>query len=144
MEWWLWCIFGCVLLMLELVVPGGFVFLFFGLGALLTGAIVSTGVLPEAWAQWLAFSGGSALALVFFRAKLKAILELRETPAPDIDSTVGLVGSAVSDIAAGEIGQVEVRGAHWTARNVGQGAITTGKRCVVHQVDGLVLMVKPE
>lgn len=144
MEWWLWCIFGCVLLMLELVVPGGFVFLFFGFGAFLTGMVVMSGAVSADWAQWLLFSICSAALLVLLRTKVRAFFDRRHGPTKDINGMVGLVGNAVGEIAAGQIGQVEVRGAHWTARNVGNVSITSAQRCVVHQVDGLVLMVKPE
>jgi membrane protein implicated in regulation of membrane protease activity len=144
MEWWLWCIFGCVLLMVELVVPGGFVLLFFGFGALLTGAVVSLGVVPIDWVQWLLFSVCSVALLLALRTKLRAFIDRRHGPVKDINGMVGLVGNAVGEIAPHQVGQLELRGAHWTARNMGQGSITSGQRCVVHQVDGLVLIVKPE
>jgi hypothetical protein len=144
MEWWLWCIFGCVLLMLELVVPGGFVFLFFGFGGLLTGILVALGVVSADWAQWLLFSLCSVALLVLLRTKLRTLFDRRHGSPKDINGMVGLVGNAAGDIAPGQIGQVEVRGAHWTARNVSHGPITPGQRCTVHQVEGLVLMIKPE
>jgi inner membrane protein len=36
MEWWIWLVGGMLLLLVEIVTPGGFYFLFFGVGALLT------------------------------------------------------------------------------------------------------------
>jgi membrane protein implicated in regulation of membrane protease activity len=33
MEWWIWILLGLVLLLGEIVTPGGFYILFFGVGA---------------------------------------------------------------------------------------------------------------
>ena len=44
MAWWLWVLLGFALVLCELLTPGGFFFLFFGLGAVAVGALV-----------WLAF-----------------------------------------------------------------------------------------
>ncbi|NDC38379.1 MAG: NfeD family protein [Proteobacteria bacterium] len=144
MEWWLWCILGCVLLMLELVVPGGFFFLFFGLGALLTGVLVELGVVSADWAQWIVFGVGSLALMVALRAKFRSFFERVAQESKDIDGMVGMVGDALGDIAGGEVGRVELRGAHWSARNVAEVTIAAGQRCVVQSVDGLVLMVRPE
>ena len=38
MGWWLWMLLGFALIVCELTTPGGFFFLFFGLGAVAVGA----------------------------------------------------------------------------------------------------------
>ena len=38
MAWWLWMLLGFALIVCELTTPGGFFFLFFGLGAVAVGA----------------------------------------------------------------------------------------------------------
>ena len=48
------------------------------------------------------------------------------------------------DIAAGDIGRVELRGTSWSARNRGGELLTTGRRCVVVGVDQLMLIIEPE
>jgi membrane protein implicated in regulation of membrane protease activity len=37
MDWWIWVVLGLVLLIGEIVTPGGFYLLFFGIGAVVVG-----------------------------------------------------------------------------------------------------------
>jgi inner membrane protein len=39
MEWWIWIVLGLVLLLGEVVTPGGFYILFFGIGAIFVGIL---------------------------------------------------------------------------------------------------------
>ena len=64
MEWWLWVVLGFGLLGCELLNPGGFFFLFFGLGAIVVGALAGLGVATEAWVQWLLFTVVSLVCLI--------------------------------------------------------------------------------
>jgi membrane protein implicated in regulation of membrane protease activity len=48
MDWWLWLVAGFVLLVLELVTPSGFFIMFFGVGALVAGALAATGLVTNA------------------------------------------------------------------------------------------------
>ena len=41
MDWWIWILFGLLLLLVELVTPGGFYILFFGIGAVIVGILVA-------------------------------------------------------------------------------------------------------
>jgi len=60
MYWWLWLVAGLVLLGLEVLTPGGFYVLFFGIGALVVGTLVGLGAAGPVWFQWLLFSAISA------------------------------------------------------------------------------------
>jgi membrane protein implicated in regulation of membrane protease activity len=131
--------------MLEVIVPGGLFFLFFGFGAILTGILVSLGVLSADWAQWLTFALFSAALLVLLRAKVSKLrVPVSGATGPDIDGLVGVAGTALSEINTEQLGQIEVRGAQWNARNVGTVNISAGQRCVVERVEGLVLFVRVE
>ena len=44
MQWWIWVVAAVALLAVELLTPGGFYFLFFGVGALAAGALTLAGV----------------------------------------------------------------------------------------------------
>ena len=44
-NWWAWVIFGFLLGILEIIVPG-FIFLGFAIGAVATGALVGAGIAP--------------------------------------------------------------------------------------------------
>ena len=73
MEWWMWLAGGFVLLVAELVTPSGFYIMFFGVGAILTGAAASVGAVTGPVTQWLTFTVISVLSLLLFRGKIQAI-----------------------------------------------------------------------
>src|SRR5437870_8216148 len=70
MAWWLWVLLGFALVMCELLTPGGFFFLFFGLGAVAVGALVWLGAGGPAWLQWFLFSLISIGFLIPLRGRL--------------------------------------------------------------------------
>lgn len=143
MVWWVWVLLGLALLALEMALPGGFFALFFGVGALLVGALVAVGAGGPASMQWLLFPVLSIGALATLRKPLQARLNLRGSRRP-VDSLVGEAAVALEELAAGGLGKVELRGASWSARNRGSLPVGKGQRCVVEKVDGLTLWVRPE
>jgi len=50
MDWWIWVLGGLVLLLAEVLTPGGFFVVFFGAGAILVGTIKLMGWAGPAWA----------------------------------------------------------------------------------------------
>ncbi|MFN0169917.1 MAG: NfeD family protein [Bryobacteraceae bacterium] len=143
MQWWIWMLAGLVLLLAEVLTPGGFFLLFFGCGAIVTGALAASGLLASLWAEGLAFCGLSILAILFFRRPLKE----RFTPAGPgmpVDTLVGELALASQDIAGGGSGKVELRGTTWSARNAGPAPIANRQRCRVERVEGLTLFVRAD
>ncbi len=57
---------------------------------------------------------------------------------------IGETAVAIDPIAPGEIGQAELRGTPWRARNVSTRALVAGERCRVQRVDGLTVELTPE
>ena len=70
MPWWSWMLFGAALLAVEMMLPGSFFVLFFGIGALIVGSLSGAGVVAEPWDEWLLFSIFSVGSLVAFRSRL--------------------------------------------------------------------------
>jgi len=142
---WIWLLAGLALLVAELLTPGGFYVLFFGIGALVVGALGMAGVALSPVAQWLLFPAVSILSLALFRRPLMARFHIptREQSAA-VDTLVGQRGIALADFSAGSYGKVELRGATWSARNVGSRIIARGQECWVSEVRGLELWVSPE
>lgn len=70
--WWFWIGFGLIFGILEILLPG-FILLGFGIGAMLTGLVMASGLvlsLPKILLVFAIFSLGSWLLLrKFFRAK---------------------------------------------------------------------------
>ena len=144
MTWWLWIVLGLMLLGAEVLTPGGFYILFFGLSALIVGAMGGLQWVQAEWLQWLLFSGLSIASLLIFRGPLRRFMTAEDATAPAIDTMIGESVLLLEDIAPSAIGKAECRGATWTARNVGTTVLAKGQRSRVDKVDGLTLWVTPE
>jgi membrane protein implicated in regulation of membrane protease activity len=141
MAWWMWLLLGFVLLAVELSTPGGFFFLFFAAGAIVVGLLALAGLATGVWLEWLLFSVLSVAALLLFRKPLLAYIRQKE-PSPEVDTLVGEVAVALSDMEIDAVGKAELRGAAWNARNIGAAPLAAGQRCTVESVTGLTLLIK--
>lgn len=144
MTWWLWVLLGLILLGIEIFTPGGFYMLFFGLAALLVGALVGLDIVQADWLQWLLFSGLSIVSLLIFRGPLRRMMHLNESPTMAVDTMIGELALVLEDLAPGMLGKAEFRGSTWNARNASETHLTKGQRSRVERVEGLTLWLKPE
>jgi membrane protein implicated in regulation of membrane protease activity len=144
MLWWYWIFLGLLLLAADLITPGGFYLLFFGLAALAVGAIAASDLIQPAWVQWLLFSVLSVVSLLAFRGPLMARMKSLEGSRSDVDTMMGETAVLLDDLTPGGTGKAEMRGSTWTARNAGDVSLTKGQRVRVERVDGLTLSVKPD
>ncbi len=144
MAWWLWILLGLALLAAEMMTPGGFFVLFFGVAALLVGALASIGATGSGAVQWLLFSALSIGSLLLFRRRLLERFTPPATGFGDIDSLRNEVAVPNEDLAPGAIGKAELRGTPWTVKNVGDEPLRAGQRCRVAGKDGLTLFVRGE
>lgn len=140
MAWWAWAILGFLLLAAELATPGGFYFLFFGVGALLVGAVALLGPEMPAWVEWLAFTASSLVLLATLRRPL--LQRFASKDSEDVDQIVGQQAQAVEEIPSGSVGRVELRGSAWQARNAGNRTLLPGDRCLVESMNGFELTVR--
>ena len=141
MLWWIWIILGFFLMLAELMTPGGFYLLFFGIAGLAVGFLTGLQLSGPLWTQWLLFSILSILSLLLFRRPLLKRLQINEPFAP-VDSLLGETAVAVDEIPSEAIGKVELRGTSWNARNAGGSMLSRGQRCRVEKVEGLMLWVR--
>jgi inner membrane protein len=144
MIWWYWMLLGLVLLGIEMVTPGGFYILFFGLAALIVGSLAGLGFAQAEWLQWLMFSGLAILSLLVFRGPLLAWLKTQEKGLPAVDSLAGESAIPLEDLAASGTGKAELRGTTWTAHNAGPSPLMKGQRCKVERVEGLTIWISAE
>lgn len=144
MIWWYWMLFGLVLLGAEMIAPGGFYILFFGLAALVVGALAGLGLIQAEWLQWLSFSGLAILSLLIFRGPLLAWIKTQEVESPAVDSMGGETAIPLEDLAPGDTGKAELRGTTWTAHNAGPALLKKNQRCKVERVEGLTLWIAGE
>jgi membrane protein implicated in regulation of membrane protease activity len=139
MSWWMWVLLGVVLLVVEIVTPGGLFALFFGASAILVGGLVALGV-EARWLQWLLFAGLGVVLVVALRRRLRA----RASGDPAVDGLVGELAIPQADIAPGATGRADLRGAPWTAINDTGAVLRGGQRCRVSRAENLTIFIRPE
>lgn len=144
MSWWLWAFLGIFLLGSEMLTPGGFYMLFFGIGALLVGALVGLDVIQSAWMSWLLFSGLSVGSLLVLRPPLRRLMATDRGGISPVDTMGGETAIVLEDIPPDGRGKAECRGSMWNAHNLGDKPLTKGQRSLVDHVDGITLWIKPE
>ena len=141
--WWHWMLLGLALMVAEIATPGGFFLIFFGVAAVIIGALAGIDAAGPVWLQLLLFSVLSVASLLLFRNRIMRMFQ-HDPQQPPVDRLIGEIGTASEDLAAGAIGRVELRGSAWTARNRSPGVVARGTRVRVVSVDGLTLFVEPE
>jgi hypothetical protein len=144
MTWWLWAALGLVLAAGEVLTPGGFFVIFFGLAGLVVAVLVAVGLADALWFQILLFSIFSVISLLLFRNPLLRWMARHTPKTVDVDSLVGELAVASAAIPPGGAGAAQLRGSTWSARNGSQAAIAAGSRCRVTRVEGLVIWIEPE
>jgi inner membrane protein len=143
MQWWHWAVLGLVLGLFEIATPGGFFIVFFAIGAMIVGLLSFLGAAGPLWLQWTLFTVLSVVTLLLFRDPLLRRMRASERTGP-IDALTSDIAIVKEDIPAGAIGKAELRGAVWSARNVGATELVRGQRCAVRRVDGLMLHLTAE
>jgi hypothetical protein len=144
MIWWQWAVLGLVLAAAEILTPGGFFVIFFGLAGLIIAVLAAAGLAGALWLQILLFSVFSVVLLLLFRNPLLRWMAKRVPARPEVDTLVGESAIASGTIAPGAMGQAQLRGTVWNARNGTASAIPSGGRCRVVRVEGLVIWIEPE
>jgi len=141
MAWWLWTILGIALLIVEVVTPGGLFALFFGIAAVLVGALEVIGVAGPPWFQWVLFAGLSLVLLTVVRRRMRGALAAKGGP---VDDLVGETAILLDDLPPRGVGRAELRGTSWQARSSADAQLARGQRCRVERVEGLTLWIRPE
>ena len=142
LTWWMWMILGMVLLACEMLAPGTFFFMFLGISGLLTGLVALLAPDLPAWVPWLLYSIFAAISLVFFRKPLMEKFKLSGKHGHKVDSLASETATALEDIPPGAMGKVELRGAAWSGRNIGDRPVKRSERLTVERVDGLTLQIR--
>jgi len=144
MAWWLWLLVGLALLGIEMLTPGGFFTIFFGVAAIIVGVLARFGLAGPAWVQWVWFSGLSIASLLFLRKPLLDWMRKREVKRPAVDTLVGETAVILEPVSGNSVGKVELRGTSWSARSADGASLPIGARCRVDRVDGLTLWIKAD
>lgn len=144
MEWWIWLVIGFGLMGFEVVTPGGFILLFFGLGAAVVGLLAAPGWAGPMWSQLLIFSAVSAGSLAMFRSRMLESMKPSHGADEKLADLVGAVILLTEDAPSHGRGRAEYRGAPWAVQNVSDSPLAKGARARVLGVDGLTLRITKE
>lgn len=137
-----WFILGLVLFLLELVLPGFFIF-FFGLGAWVT-ALVCLLLAPGTNLQILIFAFVSVLSLLALRKIIqKKFFYSKGTESEDVeDEFTGRDAVALTDFGADIVGKAEFKGTTWKAES--KFIIKVGQTVTIVDKENFTLIVKPK
>ncbi len=142
MTWWIWMLSGLALLALEIILPGGIIFLFFGVSAMIVGALVAMELGGPLWVQALVFAALSVVSLLTMRGPILRRMNARGLDVDKIDSLVGEDVVLTEEIGPHGNGKGELRGTSWTVINLGESTLSSGATRTVEQVDGVKLFVR--
>jgi membrane protein implicated in regulation of membrane protease activity len=137
----LWFILGLVLFLLELVIPGFFIF-FFGLGAWITALVCFIGE-PGTNLQIIIFAVVSVISLVALRKIIqKKFFYSKGKESEDVeDEFTAKEAIAIGDFGADHIGKVEFKGTTWKAES--KSPVKSGDRVIIIEKENFKLLVEP-
>lgn len=137
-----WFILGLGLFLLELVIPGFFIF-FFGLGAWVTALFCLIGK-PGTNLQIVIFAVSSTLLLLALRRIIqKKFLNSKSTQSDNVeDEFTGKEALATVNFGGMKQGKVEFKGTTWTSES--ESEIKEGQRVVIIEKDSFKLIVEPK
>ena len=113
---YLWLLAGVLLIGLELLTPG-FVVIFFGIGALLTGllSLLIPGLSASLLLQFLIWGGSSLLSLFALRRFFKRTFRGKEIEDTGQDEFVGQTAEVIEAVTQKKPGRVSFQGTTWKA-----------------------------
>jgi membrane protein implicated in regulation of membrane protease activity len=137
-----WFIIGLGLFLLELVIPGFFIF-FFGLGAWVTALVCLLGA-PGTNLQIIIFAVTSVLSLIGLRRIIqKKFFYSKGNLSEEVeDEFTGKEAIAKADFGTDMNGKVEFKGTMWNAESKSE--IKEGQRVIIIEKDSFKLIVEPK
>jgi membrane protein implicated in regulation of membrane protease activity len=135
--WMIWIAIGVICMIIEIFTPG-FLFLSFGLGAILTGVITLTHI--PFWAQLSIYI---VLTFILFLNLRKLSKKLTKDTIPtNVDALMEKKGLVTVQIPAAGKGNVKIGGETWSAISQDEILIEVNQKIVVKNIDGNKLIVK--
>ena len=137
-----WFLIGLVLFLLELVIPGFFIF-FFGLGAWITALVCLIGE-PRTNLQIIIFAVTSILSLIALRRIIQEKFFYSKGNLSDEveDEFTGKEALATTDIGPDKKGKIEFKGTTWKAESKSE--IKEGQTAIIIEKENFTLIVKPK
>lgn len=135
--WIIWVAIGIICVIIEIFTPG-FLFLSFGVGAIITGLLAL--VIPSIAFQVLAFAIITLIVFLLSRKFSKKFISnnYEET---NVKALVGKTGKVTQQIPINEKGYVKIGGEEWSAVSKDNNEIKKDARIVVNDIEGNKVIV---
>ena len=142
MDFWIWCGFGVVLTVLEIITVS-FYAIFMAFGAFVTAIVMLIFPTCTFPIQIAIFASVSILSLVFLKPVFKKVFKINVSKkVSNVYAFQGKNGVVVSEITEFQNGLVKVDGSNWSAKSEDGQSIPVGTAVEVLSVDGVKLIVK--
>jgi len=142
MDFWIWCGFGVVLTVLEIITVS-FYAIFMAFGAFVTAIVMLIFPTCPVPVQIAIFATISILSLVFLKPVFKKVFKINVSKkVSNVDAFSGKNGIVVSEITEFQNGLVKVDGSNWSAKSEDGQSVPVGTAVEVLSVDGVKLIVK--
>jgi membrane protein implicated in regulation of membrane protease activity len=138
--WLIWMAIGVICVIIEIFTPG-FLFLSFGIGAIITGG---ASLLISSIPAQIAIYAVVTFVLFINLRKLSKKLQANSGAPTNTDALIGKVGVVVKEVSADTRGYVKIGGEEWSALGVDAGALASGTKVKVTRVDGNKVIVTAE
>lgn len=142
MEPMYWIIFGSILIILELILPGGIV-VFLGVSSLVVGLGIHYGLITSLVGALLTWFMTSIFSILILRSLFIKYFE-GDSEVQNVDEDDDMIGNiveVVEDIHPYKEGRVKFRDSFWPARC--EAELTPGAKALIEARDGNVLIIKP-
>ncbi len=142
----IWLAIGCVIMGLEVVVPG-FVVFWFGLGAIVTAALTFFGVTESGASQWMVFFVSSLSTLGLWQLYFKKFFKGKVVDDVRDATLTNRRGRVTKRITPNMVGQVELYDVFhglktWSAQSNSELSFEEGEEVQVVEADGIKLIVR--
>ena len=139
--WAMWVVFGAVLVLLEIILPGGIV-IFLGISSLIVGAGVYLGIIKTIVGALLTWFIVSIVSILFLRQLFIKYFE-GDSEVQNVDEDADLIGSiveVVDEVKPYKEGRVKFRDSFWPARSNEE--LKVGAKALIESRDGNKLIIK--
>ena len=135
--WVIWVVIGIICVIIEIFTPG-FLFLSFGVGAILTG--LAALVIPSITFQVLTFAVITLIVFVLSRKFSKKLISTNYEET-NVKALVGKTGKVTQVIPANEKGYVKIGGEEWAAVSKDNNKIDKDTRVTIKDIEGNKVIV---
>jgi len=136
--WMIWITIGVICIIIEIFTPG-FLFMSFGIGAIITGLFTLL-IDNLAW-QILIFALVTFLFFLLLRKFSKKLIS-KDYEQTNVQALIGKKGIVIKDIQSSERGYVKIGGEEWSAVSEVENILLKDTKIIVQKIDGNKVVVK--